>query len=76
MPRRHKPYGPGDGLPVIASFNPDQFRADRHAAGLSLSELARRAKVGRQTVSAWENGKAVPSRQFFPRVLDALWRDQ
>lgn len=67
---------PRDGRPVVAGFDPAQFRADRLEAGLTVPELARRAGVGRETVAAWERGETLPSRRLFPRVLDVLWGDQ
>ena len=47
------------------------LRSARLAAGLSLRELARRAGTSHATLSAYEQGKKVPSIDTFLRVLHA-----
>jgi uncharacterized protein len=46
------------------------IRLERRAAGLSQSQLARAAGVPQPNLSAYENGRRVPS----PEVLDRLKR--
>jgi|SRR5699024_553920 len=46
------------------------IRSSRLAAGLSQSELARRAGVSQPNLSAYEHGRRTPS----PRVLDRIRR--
>lgn len=74
---RRKPDGPHPFVyPTIVGFSPSAFRADRLAAGLSLSALAAASHVGRETLGGWERGQHAPSRRLFRRVLDALWGNQ
>ncbi|MCW5937082.1 MAG: helix-turn-helix domain-containing protein [Fimbriimonadaceae bacterium] len=47
-------------------------RERRLAAGLSLSELARRSEVAKSTLSRWEAGKVEPDVAPLELVLDAL----
>lgn len=48
------------------------IRAERMAAGLSQSELARRAGVPQPNVSAYENGRRTPSEAVRQRLTRAL----
>jgi transcriptional regulator with XRE-family HTH domain len=43
----------------------------RAEAGLSLRELAERAKTSHATISAYERGRKVPSVTTFIRILEA-----
>jgi transcriptional regulator with XRE-family HTH domain len=47
------------------------LRDARAAAGLSLRELARRAGTSHATLSAYEQGRKIPSALTFLRILDA-----
>lgn len=47
-------------------------RGRRHELGLSQAELATRARVSRQWVSAFESGKATAEVGLVIRLLDAL----
>lgn len=48
------------------------LRAERRAAGLSQSQLARAARVPQPNLSAYENGRRVPSAQVLQRIRRAL----
>lgn len=48
------------------------IRAAREAAGLSQSELARRARVPQPNLSAYENGRRAPSPDVLARIGNAL----
>jgi transcriptional regulator with XRE-family HTH domain len=47
------------------------IREARKASGLSAAEVARRAGTSRPTLSAYENGRKVPTVETFERVLEA-----
>jgi len=47
------------------------LRDTRHRAGLSQRELARRSGVAATLISAYENGRRVPSGDALLRLLDA-----
>ncbi|MEX0943796.1 MAG: helix-turn-helix transcriptional regulator [Pseudomonadales bacterium] len=49
----------------------ETLRAARIAAGLSLRELAERAGTSHATLSAYEQGKKVPSATNYLRILEA-----
>ena len=44
----------------------------RRSAGLTQSELAEKIGSSRDTVSAWERGKAEPSARLLRRTAEAL----
>jgi uncharacterized protein len=46
--------------------------AERRAAGLSQSQLARAARVPQPNLSAYENGRRVPSPKVLERIRRAL----
>lgn len=46
--------------------------AARTAVGLTMAELGRRARVGRDTVSGYERGRTRPRRIILQRLADAL----
>ena len=48
------------------------IRAERRAAGLSQSQLARAAGVSQPNLSAYENGRRVPSPEVLERIRRAL----
>ncbi len=48
------------------------IRAERRAAGMSQSQLARAARVSQPNLSAYENGRRVPSPQVEERIRRAL----
>ncbi|MDR2322978.1 MAG: XRE family transcriptional regulator [Microbacterium sp.] len=48
------------------------LRREREAAGISVSELARRAGVSKATVSQLENGSSGPSVETLWAIADAL----
>lgn len=48
------------------------IRAERRAAGLSQSQLARAAGVLQPNLSAYENGRRVPSPEVLERIKRAL----
>lgn len=48
------------------------IRAERTAAGMSQSELARAARVSQPNMSAYENGRRSPSPDVLDRIRDAL----
>ena len=48
------------------------IRAERRAAGLSQSQLARLAAVSQPNLSAYENGRRVPSPEVLERIIRAL----
>ena len=47
-------------------------RAERRAAGLSQSQLARAAGVPQPNLSAYENGRRVPTPEVYDRIRRAL----
>lgn len=47
-------------------------RAERLAAGLSQSQLARDARVSQPNLSAYENGRRKPSSEVLERIRQAL----
>jgi transcriptional regulator with XRE-family HTH domain len=47
------------------------LRETRRRAGLSQNELARRSKVASTLISAYENGRRVPSGDALLRLIDA-----
>jgi len=51
------------------------LRDARRAAGLSQTDLARRAHTSRPTLSAYEHGRTVPTLQTAERILDAAGYD-
>lgn len=53
---------------VVRGFQRARLRELRVAAGLTTDDLAALAKVSRQSISAWETGRSVPS----PAALGAL----
>lgn len=61
MPRLH-----------ISDFDAAQFRALRVRSGMSITELATKAKLSRGAVSKWENGRSKPSPENFIKVMQAL----
>ncbi|WBL19934.1 helix-turn-helix domain-containing protein [Citricoccus sp. NR2] len=48
------------------------IRAERLAAGMSQSQLARAAKVSQPNISAYENGRREPSPEVLERLRHAL----
>ncbi|MGO1561993.1 MAG: helix-turn-helix domain-containing protein [Actinomycetaceae bacterium] len=48
------------------------IRAERLAAGMSQSELARTARVSQPNLSAYENGRRSPSPDVLDRIARAL----
>lgn len=48
------------------------IRAERLAAGMSQSELARAARVSQPNLSAYENGRRAPSPDVLDRIAQAL----
>ncbi len=50
----------------------NKLRTRRQSGGLSLEALAQRAGVGKSTLSAWENGKALPRLAELEAVGAAL----
>lgn len=48
------------------------LRAERRAAGLSQSQVARAAGVSQPNLSAYENGRRVPSPEVLARIRAAL----
>jgi DNA-binding XRE family transcriptional regulator len=75
-PHRRKPGGPHTfAQPTIDDFDPAKFRADRLAAGFTLTALAAASGVSRRTLSDWECVRQIPSQRLFPRVLAALRGD-
>jgi transcriptional regulator with XRE-family HTH domain len=51
------------------------LREARRAAGLSQTDLARRAHTSRPTLSAYEHGRTVPTLQTAERILAAAGYD-
>ena len=61
----------------IAGDNPSiavwaDIRVERRAAGLSQSQLARAAAIPQPNLSAYENGRRVPSPEVLDRIRRAL----
>ncbi|RRO85745.1 transcriptional regulator [Corynebacterium bovis] len=59
---------------TIENFNPRRFRELRIAAGLSRPQLARAAKIGVSTISAWERGTRTPTLETLGdcmRIIDS-----
>lgn len=48
------------------------IRAERVAAGLTQSQLARAARVAQPNLSAYENGRRAPSPEVLERIVRAL----
>ncbi len=48
------------------------IRAERRAAGLSQAQLARAAQVPQPNLSAYENGRRMPSPEVLDRIRRAL----
>lgn len=44
----------------------------RKGNGLSQEQLAEMLGISRQTVSKWENGTAVPTRENLSRIADSF----
>jgi len=63
-----------DISPAITSrYSVDvDIRAERQAAGLSQSQLARAARVPQPNLSAYENGRRSPSPEVLERIKRAL----
>ena len=65
---------PEDERPILVGRR-DSFAAlladARAEAGLSLRQLAERAKTSHATLSAYEKGRKVPSVTIFMRILEA-----
>ena len=52
-----------------------EIRRARHRAGLSLRQLASRARTSHATLAAYEAGRKVPSVETFDRILRAAGVD-
>lgn len=52
-----------------------KLRTYRRDRGISQAELARRAGLKQSTISAYERGLAVPSREALIRLISALGAD-
>lgn len=52
-----------------------QLRQAREAAGLTVTEVARRAGTSRATIYAYESGRVSPSLETAQRVLAASGHD-
>lgn len=50
----------------------ERIRAARESAGLSQSELARRASVHRVTLGRIESGEGLPSAETVARIVRAI----
>lgn len=50
----------------------ERIRQYRQVRGLSQPELGDRVGVGQTTISSWERGRTVPTREMVVRVADAL----
>ncbi|WP_425279154.1 helix-turn-helix domain-containing protein [Corynebacterium bovis] len=57
---------------TIDGFNTARFRELRLAAGLSRPQLARIAKVGVSTISAWERGTRTPTVEVLRNCMQVL----
>lgn len=62
------------GRPILAGFDPNQFRDDRLDAGLRRHTLARLAGTMWWTIARWETGERVPSQKLYRRVMDVIQR--
>ena len=51
------------------------LRDARHAAGLTLRELARRAGTSHSTIASYEQGRKIPSAEVFLRLLNCCQFD-
>lgn len=51
-----------------------RLRQEREKAGISLNEMARRCCTHWSDVEAWEDGRAVPTRLEFKRLIGSLRR--
>ncbi|EGK10219.1 transcriptional regulator with an addtional conserved domain protein [Desmospora sp. 8437] len=54
------------------NFIPERLREGREARGLTIQELSERVGVSHQSISKYENGKAVPSGMVFQKLLFTL----
>lgn len=59
-------------MPNVGSLIAHALRRERESAGLSVSELARRASVSKATVSQLESGSANPSVETLWAIATAL----
>lgn len=57
---------------VFSRFLGERIRAARESAGLSQSELARRASVHRVTLGRIESGEGMPSAETVARIVRAI----
>lgn len=57
---------------VFAAFLGRRIRAARESAGLSQSELARRAGVHRVTLGRIESGEGMPTAETVARIVRAI----
>jgi transcriptional regulator with XRE-family HTH domain len=56
---------------ISSTLNGDdvtRFQRKRLAAGLSQKALAEQLETDPTNVSKWENGKAIPMPEFFPKL--------
>ncbi|MFJ4776738.1 helix-turn-helix domain-containing protein [Streptomyces sp. NPDC088762] len=66
------PTGPIDSAAVLAAQVGARLRALRTERGLSLSELARRSRVGKGTLSELESGRRNPTLETLYALTTAL----
>ena len=57
---------------TIDGFNPERFRELRLEAGMSRPQLARAAKIGVSTISAWERGTRTPTVEVLRGCMHVL----
>lgn len=57
------------------TFNPAAFTQLRKRSGLSMTELARRARIYPSTISSWERGAKDPSMSRLAAVIAVLGAD-
>lgn len=56
----------------MRGFDPAAFRQARTDASLSITDLARLARIGRRTVQGWESGVSSPQVDVLARVCTTL----
>jgi predicted transcriptional regulator len=52
--------------------SPDEIEAKAKAAGLSIAEVCRRARVAQSTFSRWKVGKTKPTLGVYQRLCEAV----
>lgn len=72
MVSRHDAEGHVVSRRVLRGFRPDLLADRRETSGLSISELARLAEIGKTTLRQWEEGAVSPQVDLLARTMQVL----